>query len=114
MPKKYTRLEGVDLVGVVDTDAARAEEVAQECQTSARTDYRALFGNVDCVSIAVPTQLHATVARDFLVQGIDVLVEKTPHGNRHRRPPVSLTSRLSTDAYSKSDIWSALTPPSGR
>ena len=74
--QKYTRLEGVDLVGVVDINAARAEEVARECQTSARTDYRTLFGEVDCVSIAVPTQWHATVARDFLAQGIDVLVEK--------------------------------------
>lgn len=74
--QKYVNLERVDLVGVVDTDAARAEEVARECQTSAQTDYRTLFGNVDCVSIAVPTQLHCVVARDFLTQGIDVLVEK--------------------------------------
>ena len=74
--QKYADLESVDLVGVVDTDAARAEEVAQECQTSAQTDYRAMFGNVDCVSIAVPTQFHCAVARDFLTHGIDVLVEK--------------------------------------
>ena len=85
--QKYARLEGVDLVGVVDSNAARAEEVAQECQTSAQTDYRALFGNVDCVSIAVPTQLHAAVAQDFLAQGIDVLVEKplTATGAEGRR-----------------------------
>lgn len=84
---KYTNVEGVDLVGVVDTNPARAKEVAQECQTSAQTDYRAMFGHVDCVSIAVPTQLHATVARDFLMQGIDVLVEKplTATGDEGRR-----------------------------
>ncbi len=85
--QKYERLEGVDLVGVVDINAARAEKVARECQTSAQTDYRALFGNVDCVSIAVPTQLHAAVARDFLAQGVDVLVEKplTATGAEGRR-----------------------------
>ncbi len=84
---KYANLADVDLVGVVDTNSARAEEVAQECQTSAQTDYRRLFGNVDCVSIAVPTQLHAIVAQDFLMQGIDVLVEKplTATGTAGRR-----------------------------
>src|SRR5207344_695780 len=30
----------------------------------------------DCASVVVPTQLHHSVARDLLVAGIDVLVEK--------------------------------------
>jgi predicted dehydrogenase len=64
------------LVAVVDIDAARAAEVAVECQTSALTDYRDLFAQIDCVSIAVPTQLHCAIARDFLTRGVDVLVEK--------------------------------------
>ena len=74
--QKYARLENVDLVGVVDTDAARAAEIAAECQTTALTDYHELFGKVDCVSIAVPTHCHHAVARDFLTRNIDVLVEK--------------------------------------
>lgn len=74
--QKYARLNDVRLVGVVDIDAARAGEIARECQTSAYVDYRALFGEVDCVSIAVPTQLHQRIAQDFLSHGIDVLVEK--------------------------------------
>ena len=40
------------------------------------TDYRELFGRVQCVSIAVPTRFHFQVARDFIEAGIDVLVEK--------------------------------------
>jgi len=40
------------------------------------TDYRELFGRVQCVSIAVPTRVHHQVAKDFLTAGIDVLVEK--------------------------------------
>lgn len=74
--QKYTVQSEAALVGVVDTDEARAVAVAAECQTAAFTDYRALFDRVDCVSIAVPTQLHYPITRDFLTHGIDVLVEK--------------------------------------
>ena len=74
--QKYANLADVDLIGVVDTDAARAKEIAQECHTTALTDYRALYDDVDCVSIAVPTQFHHAVAQDFLLHGVDVLVEK--------------------------------------
>src|SRR6266545_3255535 len=74
--QKYAAQPDATLVGVVDVNADRAAEVAALCQTAALTDYRDLFGQVDCVSIAVPTQLHYTVARDFLTRGIDVLVEK--------------------------------------
>ena len=35
-----------------------------------------MFGRVQCVSVAVPTRLHRDIAREFLEQGIDVLVEK--------------------------------------
>ncbi len=74
--QKYASLENVDLVGVVDIDAARAGKIAAECQTTALTDYQELFGKVDCVSIAVPTHCHHAVTRDFLTHNIDVLVEK--------------------------------------
>lgn len=74
--QKYAALADATLVGVVDVDSARASAVAVECQTRALSDYRDLFGQVDCVSIAVPTQWHHAVARDFLLHDIDVLVEK--------------------------------------
>ncbi|TMA57942.1 MAG: Gfo/Idh/MocA family oxidoreductase [Deltaproteobacteria bacterium] len=74
--QKYAAQPDAILVGVADVDADRAVEVAALCQTATLTDYCNLFGQVDCVSIAVPTQLHYTVARDFLTRGIDVLVEK--------------------------------------
>jgi predicted dehydrogenase len=73
---KHAAQPEVSLIAVVDTDSTRAGETAAECHTSALTDYRDLFGRVDCVSIAVPTQFHYTVARDFLSHGIDVLLEK--------------------------------------
>ncbi|MBI1817175.1 MAG: Gfo/Idh/MocA family oxidoreductase [Deltaproteobacteria bacterium] len=73
---KYASLENVELVGIVDIDPTRAAECAQRCHTRAFTDYRALFNQVDCVSLAVPTTAHAVIARDLLQHGIDVLVEK--------------------------------------
>lgn len=74
--QKYAARPDVTLVAVVDTNPSRATEIAAECHTTSLTDYHDLFGQVDCVSITVPTQLHHTVAHDFLSHGIDVLVEK--------------------------------------
>jgi len=74
--QKYAALSDVTLVAVVDTNRSRVTEIAAECYTTFLTDYHDLFGQVDCVSIAVPTQLHYRVAHDFLSHGIDVLVEK--------------------------------------
>jgi predicted dehydrogenase len=74
--EKYASMHDVDLVGVVDVDAKRAGAVAERYGTTADTDYRALFGRVDCVSLAVPSPLHFPLAQEFLTRGIDVLVEK--------------------------------------
>jgi len=69
-------LPGVRLVGVVDTNEARAAEIASGSGTTAFTDYRALFEEVDAVTVAVPTESHIEVACPFLERGIPVLVEK--------------------------------------
>jgi len=74
--EKYARLEGVDLVGVADTDPTAAEAVAQKYDTRAFADYNDLIGAVDAVSVVVPTPLHFTISRDFLASGADVLIEK--------------------------------------
>lgn len=74
--QKYAGLAGVELCGVVDNDAARATEVAAACGCRAFTDHRELIGQVDAVSVVVPTQYHHQVARDFLAAGVHVLIEK--------------------------------------
>jgi predicted dehydrogenase len=74
--EKYASLEGVDLVGVVDTDAGRAAQIATRTGTTALTDHRQLFDRVDCVSLAVPTPAHFSLAEEFLAHDVDVLVEK--------------------------------------
>jgi predicted dehydrogenase len=72
----FSTLPGADLVAVVDTNRPRAEEVAAASGTRALFDAAALAGQVDAVSIAVPTEQHLAVARPFLEAGISVLVEK--------------------------------------
>lgn len=74
--QKYALLSGVELVGVVDSNPERAAEVAAACGCPAFGDYRALFGQVDAVSVVVPTQYHHQVAKDFLGAGVHVLIEK--------------------------------------
>lgn len=74
--EKYAASEKADLVAVVDQDVARAAQIGGGVGAVGLTDYRELFGRVQCVSIAVPTRVHHQVAKDFLTAGIDVLVEK--------------------------------------
>ena len=74
--EKYAASPKAKLVAVVDIDADRARQIADCVGTEAVSDFRELFGRVQCVSIAVPTRLHHGIAREFLEQGIDVLVEK--------------------------------------
>src|SRR3989338_5424962 len=72
----FRDLWDVDLVGIVDTDAAKARQLAAEYHTRACTDHRELIGKVDVASVAVPTDQHFSVARDLLEAGISVVVEK--------------------------------------
>jgi predicted dehydrogenase len=69
-------LPGVELVAVVDTNRARAAEIAAANGTRAVFDARELIGHVDAVTVAVPTERHREVALPFLTSGVAVLVEK--------------------------------------
>lgn len=68
-------LDGVTLAAVVDTNAARAQEIAAPLGAPALSDVAAL-GEVDAVVVAVPTEAHAAVALPFLRAGVSALVEK--------------------------------------
>jgi len=74
--EKYASLDGVELIGVVDARRERAEEIAQRLGTRALSDYRELFGLVDCASVAVPTDQHYELTADLLEHDVDVLLEK--------------------------------------
>lgn len=74
--EKYAGLPDCELVAVVDINPEAAKAVADKFGAQALTDYHALLGKVDAVSIVVPTTLHHAVAKDFLTAGAHVLVEK--------------------------------------
>ncbi|MFL5340588.1 MAG: Gfo/Idh/MocA family oxidoreductase [Gemmataceae bacterium] len=69
-------LPEVKLVGVVDTNPAQAQTVADRHHTRVFADHRELAGHVDAACVVVPTTGHHAVACDFLSRGIPVLVEK--------------------------------------
>lgn len=73
---KYQAMPDVELVGVADTNLARAKEVAALYGTRAFADYHTLLPMVDAVSIVVPTKQHFEVASYCLDFGVDILLEK--------------------------------------
>jgi predicted dehydrogenase len=72
----YREMESAELVGVFDTDTARAAAFAQEFGTQAFTSLHQMQDQVDAASVAVPTVSHAAVGCALMALGIDVLVEK--------------------------------------
>ena len=73
---KYAHIDEVDLVGVCDLAAQRAEEVAVKNSTKAYTDYQELLRHCDAVSVAADTAKHYEITRCALENGVHVLVEK--------------------------------------
>ena len=72
----FATLPEAHLVAVVDRDQARARGVASRHGALALTDHRDLAGDLEAVSVAVPTVSHALVVRACLERGLSVLVEK--------------------------------------
>jgi len=69
-------LSDVRLVGVYDVDRARATKIAGELSTVAFGDMDELLGQVEAVTVAVPTPAHAEVGIQALRRGVPVLMEK--------------------------------------
>ncbi len=74
--QKYRAIPEVDFVGVVDTNARRAAEIAGRYGTKPFGHHDELLRRVDAVSLAVPTEKHFEVAKDVLSAGVHLLVEK--------------------------------------
>ena len=74
--QKYSAIQKVELVGVVDANPERANEIALRYNTSAYKSHYEILDRVDAVSLAVPTEMHFDVAKDILSKGIHLLVEK--------------------------------------
>ncbi|MCJ7596319.1 MAG: Gfo/Idh/MocA family oxidoreductase [Desulfobacterales bacterium] len=74
--QKYKAIPGVALVGVVDTNLDRADEIAGRYSTKRYAHHHDILPKVDAVSLAVPTEMHFEVAKDILSEGVHLLVEK--------------------------------------
>ena len=72
----YSQIKNANLICVCDIDKKRAKKVAKKYRCWHFPDYRTMFDKVDAVSIAVPTNLHYTIAKEFLHNNIHVLIEK--------------------------------------
>lgn len=72
----YQAMDGVRLVGVVDTNATRARTIARKLNVPGLQDYRSILGDVQAASVVVPTVAHFDIARELLAHRIPILVEK--------------------------------------
>ncbi len=73
----YAQMEGVEFIGAVDADAARAGEVVRAFGGKALTSVEELLElGADAVTVAVPTRHHSAVALPLLRRGVACLVEK--------------------------------------
>lgn len=73
---KYSRLDSAELVGVYDTNRARAAEIAAKYNTRIFDSVEALAGAVEAASVAVPAEHHFNVASLLMDRGIHLMVEK--------------------------------------
>ena len=74
--QKYASMEGVELVGVADTNKQFADQVATVYSCRSFNDYQDLLPLIDAVSIVVPTASHYPVALACIGAGVDMLLEK--------------------------------------
>lgn len=70
--------DAVEFVGVVDSNSARAAQIAAEFGTQTFASLNELLqrGKPQAASVAVPTQAHLQVVRELMQNGVDVLIEK--------------------------------------
>ena len=74
--EKLAALPHSRLIAVCDTNPQQCQHIAGQFKVQAVHDYRELIGQVDAVSIVVPTSIHYEVAKLFLENKIHVLLEK--------------------------------------
>ena len=74
--KIYSQFPDVEVQFLSDTVEVNAKKLASELGAEYLNDFRAGLSRVDAVSIATPTSTHYSIAKEFLNNGVDVLVEK--------------------------------------
>lgn len=72
----YSELPGVELVGVLDTDSKRTEEIAAQYDCQPFMTLEEIPSSVEAISIVVPTDRHYEVASRLMNRGYHLLIEK--------------------------------------
>jgi predicted dehydrogenase len=68
--------EGIELVGVFDSDRDRCATIAAEHGVRAFASYESLLDAVDAISLVTPTSTHATLGLQALRHGVHCFIEK--------------------------------------
>ena len=78
MGKNHVRIlsELSSLIAVCDIDEVNGKKVADDWGVKWVKDYKTILGEVDAVSIAVPTEYHLPVSLNVSKSGVHMLVEK--------------------------------------
>jgi len=74
--EKFANLPEAHLVAICDLNEQHCQGLAKQYAVKAFSKYQDLLGEVDAVSIVVPTLFHYEVAKFFLEHHIHVLLEK--------------------------------------
>ena len=72
----YSELPGVELIGVLDADRDRTEEIASQYNCRAFSSLEEIPPSVEAISVVVPTDRHYEVASALMVRGYHLLIEK--------------------------------------
>ena len=74
--QKFSNHEAGLVVGVADTNSAKAAEISNKYSVRHFSDYEELLREVDAISIATPSVTHFGIAKEAIMAGKDILVEK--------------------------------------
>jgi len=72
----YAELPQAEFIAIFDIDPVRAAEIAAKYKATAARSLEEFAGMVDAASVATSTSAHFSVARDLLMRGKHLLIEK--------------------------------------
>ena len=74
--KHYSKMPGINLVGVYDIDLKRSAYIAEKYKTIVFTDLKKLIDSVNALSIVTPTSNHYETAKLCIINEKHVFIEK--------------------------------------
>jgi len=74
--KMFAQIPKAELVGIIDSDADRARDIASEFRTDVYSSLENLLRDVNVISIATPTTTHYQIAMQAVDAGVHLFIEK--------------------------------------